>query len=235
MIAFPIATELPPIIERATYYSQNFYPNDLVFEVNDGKLSVNRPEPFTIPAPIEILTDKPAAISDKDRVNLFVFDNNAKLANFDEYQTFILTNEDVIMIRDDQEGIRAFPLKDAENLRIDKVFVDDIVNKILPFAPYIVPVIIVFIFIMFLIFIPISKLLPLFFLSFLVMLVGRFIIKLSLPYGKYYQIGLHSMTLPTLIQSSMFLFDIKPPFAAFYSVFFLLYTFIILSQIKEAK
>lgn len=233
IMGYVISREIPPIIDRGVQYAENFYPDDLVFTIKEGKLSVNREEPFVVPAPVELLMEKPAAIPDSERINLFVYDSSAKLVDFDDYNTLVLATDQVIMARDDNQGIRSFPLKEADDMVIDKQMVDEIVSKITPYTRYIVPILISFMFFVLLIFMPISKLVPLIFMSFIVLVVGRLLMGLKLSYSKYYQIGLHSITLPSLVEGAFFIFNINRPFGGFFTTFFLLYTLIILSHIKD--
>lgn len=232
LTSIPIITEAAPIIKRVTKHARDYFPDDLVIEIKKGKLSVNQDEPFKIPVPMELLSDKPVAISDQNRMYLFTFDSSARLNDFDKYRSLIVANSDVLMIMDDNEGIRAFPLKEAEDITIDKAFIDSIYNKTAPYIKYTAPAIAVFLFAGFLVFIPFGKLSWVFFMSVLVYLVGNYVIRYKASFGKYFQLGLHSVTLPALVQPGMFLFDLNKPFSGFFSVFFLLYTLIIVAHVK---
>ncbi len=234
IFSYFISREVPPFIERLVYYGEHFYPDDLLITVKDDKLSINRPEPFVVPVPFELLTDQPAAIPDSVRVNLFTFDSSATVTNFDQFDSLVVANSELVMTRSEGNTgeIRVFPVRDSEDFVIDKNMVTMGVQTLTPLTGYIVPFLIIIAALITLIVVFTSKLVTLVFLSLFTFLLGKYLVGLSLPYKKYLQIGLHSMTLVTLVQLVFFFTNQPTPFGAFYSVFFILFTLVILAHIK---
>ncbi len=235
LISVPIAQELPKSLTRGEQYVRTLFPQDLLIEVKNGKLSINQPEPFVIPVPVELATDMPVAVSDQNRFNLFTYQSDAQIDDFDTYQTLILANSSTVMVRSDQGDIRAYPLKESEDFTINKPMIDTLLNTVAPYLRYAVPIIISIIFIVLLSFVPLLKLLSIFFLSIFTMVIGKAVMGLTLPYSKYVQIGLHAITLPLLVEIVLNLLNWRPPFVMFYSMFFILYTGIILSHLKAKE
>ena len=119
-----IAREVPPFLARVEHYGRNLFPADLLIEIKNGKLRINRPEPFVIPVPVELLVDQPVAISDQKQLRAFVYDQKAEVTTFDEYNSMIVANSQVLMIKDQNSGIRVLPIKDFQNVTIDKPMID---------------------------------------------------------------------------------------------------------------
>ena len=83
------------------------------------------------------------------------------------------------------------------------------------------------------IFLPMTRLISLLILS-LVLLAITKLMHISLSYGKIYQIGLHALTLPTLIQMFMSGLGFNPPIPFFNSLLFLFYSLIIFAELRKS-
>ena len=228
-----IAREVPPFLARVEHYGRNLFPADLLIEIKNGKLRINRPEPFVIPVPVELLVDQPVAISDQKQLRAFVYDQKAEVTTFDEYNSMIVANNQVLMIKDQNSGIRVLPIKDFQNVTIDKPMIDAGLDSFAVYTRYAVPFLIALIFVGLAAFLVLEKLSSVFMLSVIVSLLARILVGLKLPFKKYYQIGLHTLTLPTLVEIGMLIMGIEVPFAFFYATFFILYTLIICAHLKK--
>lgn len=208
------------------------YPQNLIISINKGKLSVNTVQPLRFPIPFELITDVPPAISDQKQQYLFTIDTQGKIEDFAEYQSLILATSNYLVVSDSNSGYRVYPLTNMDNLTIDKQTVDNLIKQILPLLDYLPILIILLLFIISTIILPLTRLLSLIILS-LVLLCFAKLIHTQLAYGKIYQIGLHSLTFPTLIQIVMTTMGIFPPIPFFNSILFLLYNLVILAELRS--
>jgi len=153
--------------------------------------------------------------------------------DFRQSQSLMFVTQDSIVVTEDMDGqYRVFPLAEIDDLVIDKNSVDGLLNSILPWIKYIPWILVAVIFLAFVVFLPLYRLFSLVFLA-LILVVAAKLLKLSLGYKKIYQIGLHSLTLPTLIQIGMSAFGLTVPIPFFISIVFLLYTLVILADLRK--
>lgn len=227
---FTVIPAVNQFVNRAQTRLPNLYPQDLVITIKDGQVSTNVAEPLRFPIPYELFTDTPPAISDQKQQYLITIDTNAQVENYKSSQSLIFITRDNLVITEDLDGsYRLFPISDIDDITIDKPQIDSLVNLLLPWFKYLPWLLGIIIFLVFIIFLPLLRLISLVFLS-LILLVGANLLKLNLNYKKIYQIGLHSLTLPTLIQVGIAAFGLVIPIPFFTSIVFLLYTLVILAD-----
>lgn len=208
------------------------YPQDLVITLKNGELSTNVAEPLRFPIPFELIADNPPAVSDQKQIYLITIDTQASASAYETSRSLILLTKTDSIIADPEGGYRSDPLKNWGDVTIDKKFADGWLNKILPLLKY-AQIIIVLAFGIFFVFIlPVSRLVSLVFLT-LFLLIPVKLLKLDLSFKKLYQIGLHALTLPTLIQIFMLSFGLLPALPFFNSILYLLYAMVILSDFKR--
>lgn len=235
MLTLSILLTTLPVL---TKFNQQFltragalYPQDLVITIKNGQMSTNVTEPLHIPFPFELITQTPPAISDQKQLYLITFDTYAKADDYKNSQSLILvTREDMVV--SDQTGYRAFPLKDLGEVSLDKKAYSLILEKLMPALKLLVPLFIVTIIVVFIFIIPISRLFSLIFLT-LLLLPATKLMHLPISYKKLYQLGLHSLTLPSLIQILTLSFGLFIPIPFFTSILYLLYMLVILAHLKE--
>lgn len=228
---------LPPVSKftaRLSTRSQTLFPPDLVITIKNGELSTNAIEPLKFPIPFELFTDTPPAISDQKQLYLATIDTKARAADFSKSQSLVLLTKTSIVVKDEDSDYRIFPLKDLDDVTFDKAVVDEFLRTIRPLLGFIPALIILVLLGVFLVLLPISRLLSLLFLS-LVLLIAAQVMKVILPYSKIYQIGLHALTLPTLIQIGLTVIGVVPPIPFFNSILYLLLALAILAEFKRSS
>lgn len=186
------------------------YPEDLVVTTTGGELSINQPEPYIFVMPENTMIEK----NDREETltNLLVIDAQGTLDDLEKYDTLILVNKTNILVRGTNR-IEVYPLKDYPDGEINADTIRGLVEKIGPFLdalPYIVLVLALF---GTLIYYFGFRLVYLLAVALVLMIVGS-LRGMRLPFSKYYQLGIHALTLPLLIEVSagVFEFPINYPF-----------------------
>lgn len=228
---------LPPVTKFATRFAsraQILYPPDLVITIENGELSTNVAEPLRFPIPFELFTDQPPAISDQKQLYLVTIDTKARANDFPQSQSLALVTKSSIVIKDETDDYQILPLKDMSDVTIDKSTVDQFIISLRPLLRLIPIMIVLFLLGIFLVLLPISRLFSLLFLS-LVLFIAVKLMNTSLSYSKIYQIGLHALTLPTLIQIGLTAIGVIPPIPFFNSILYLLLALAILAELKRSS
>lgn len=227
LIAHPVQTFITRFQNRAL----SLYPPDLVVTVTNGEVTTNVQEPLRFPIPFELFTDVPPVLSDQNQLYLVTIDTSAEISDFDETQSAVLITKDTIVAKDD-DGFRVYPLDKETNVTIDKGAVDDFLSPLLPKLSYVPALLIVLIGFALIVILPLIRLVWLFFPTLALLLLST-LLKLNLSYGKLYQIGLHALTLPTLIQLALYWFGVYVPLPFFGSILYILYALVILATLRE--
>lgn len=226
---------LPPVnnfLNRLGQKAYDLYPQELVISVKGGEVTTNANEPLRVPVPYDLFTDTPPAISDQKQTYLVTIDTNAQVSDFETSQSLIFVTRDAVVGQDDGGGYRVYPIDKTTNFTLDKNLVNEFWQKFLPVLRFVPFAIVVFFFCIFAIFLPLSRLVSLVFLTVPLMFAAK-LMQLTISYKKLFQIGLHALTLPTLIQIFMTAFNINPRVPFFNSLLYLLYGLIILATLKE--
>ena len=172
------------------------YPGDLVIEFKDGMWEINKEEPLYIKMP-----NLPAETFANVPENLIVFDKNGTIDKLGDYNTLLLLNSENFIQVNGNEVVSTQPISAVPNVKIDKGLIDsrlNEMNKIIGVLPYILPLfVLLFVFVF-------NYIIPGIFNMLLVGL-GLFIVsmvmKKNMRYVSALKIGIHSMTIPMLIQA----------------------------------
>jgi len=172
------------------------YPGDLVIEFKDGMWEINKEEPLYIKMP-KLPADSFANVPE----NLIVFDKNGTIDKLGDYNTVILLNSENMIQVNGNQVVSTQPIKAIPNVKIDKGLIDSRLSemgKVIGALPYILPLLILlFVF-------AINYILPGVF-NILIIGLGLFIVsmvmKKNMRYESALKIGIHSMTIPMLIQA----------------------------------
>ncbi len=225
----------PPALEFAKRFetrAQGLYPRDLVITIQKGKLHTNVAEPLRFPVPFELFMEMPGTLTDQKQKYLLTIDTKAEASDYDNSQSVILITSDTLVIPDSGGGHQLFPLSEMGDIVIDKKLATENLSKIMPFIRMLPYLLIAVLCSVFFIFLPLSWLISLLFFSVLLLFAAR-LMQLNLSYRKIYQIGLHSLALPTLIQITLTSMGIIPPIPFFNSLVFLLYSLVILAELRK--
>lgn len=212
-----------------------FYPENLEITIKDKQVSINQEEPYFIPLNFRDVFGED--LPDSVITNLLVINTGSENPTKDikDYSTLALLTKDSFAIKGEANETRVFSLNDME---IDDLFIDyglykNILDKIVPYFPYISKIISSIITVIFLIIVPLTKLIHLAVFSLLAMLISS-LVKPKLTYSQTFQIGLHAFVVPTLI-TELVKFTSFRPAIPLYSVLFLIYFLLILSRLETKK
>lgn len=175
------------------------YPADLIVSSKDGSISVNKPEPYIIPFP--------AGMEGEDvPVNVVVFYSEGTINDLEELNTFALVNSENIIFKK-TNGIEAYDTSEIPNGEMDKSDFEGFINSMREYVYYVPVFMVGAILLGYVIYYWIARLIYNFWAAFLLWVFGKFR-NLELPYGKYYQMSLHTMTFPLLAELILYSFDV---------------------------
>ena len=223
------------------------YPAELEVKIKDGQVSTNVQEPYSIPFPTNLFPVKSLPseayldvggtrqpIANLSNLDLLTIDTKAQVMDIQKYKTLALLTKDSISMVGEQGDIRVYPLKEVKNVTINKLVVFSVIQVIAPYLKYVVPGLAVCIFLGLAIFWPLGKMFYLLLFSVLTLIVGK-IFRLSLSYGKYYQIGLHTMVVWSTLEGIMILARIRLPIPFLGTIILLILTTIALRGLKREE
>jgi hypothetical protein len=211
-IAIPITTDLKDGITTFKQTLINAYPEDLVVTVKEGELSINQPEPYIFKMP-ERASDEVAAESTEEvPTNLLVIDTDGTLNDLETHETLILINKTNVLVRGTNK-IEVYPLKDYPDGEITKENAQAFVDEIGPFLKALPYIVLAFALLGTIIYYFGLRLIYLAFVALVLMIIGS-LRGMKLKYSKYYQIGIHAISLPLLIEvlAGAFNFPINYPY-----------------------
>jgi len=185
------------------------YPDDLEVYINEGNWSINKQEPFAIKTPQYLLeTENNQTAQDETYQsmvpnNFIVFDTDGTINDFYEADTLMLLNEKNLLIKE-ESGYRTIvnEIDENQNVVITKEsFIEDLkpIDSITNYLDYI------FFFIFFVvlfIYFFIYRTFYLIFVAIILKLINIFI-KPTLDFKEIYRVGLHSMTLPLILETML--------------------------------
>lgn len=214
------------------------FPDELQMTVRNGELSVNVPEPLSVPlsGAFRGFISNPAKAVPK---NLVVVDTRSTstfgefLTVFKSYDTLVLLTRDSMIYYDTNlEGARIKSLKEIENMVITKSSVVALTDKIDSFLRFL-PVLAVFGIFIVVLALYSFKLVYLFLVALLILLIAR-MRGIKLRYGKAYQLGIHAMTLSLLVYSLFLMMRPAPRVSPLFTVVMLIIVFVNLVPQEEA-
>lgn len=235
---------LPTTIDSSIEMARSWYPEKLevTFDTTKSEIAVSgAPEPIIIPLP-------DSQNLDTTYKNFFVLDTSATSDDFEKYHTIILlTKTQLISVGDNGTGsYQVLPLADITegmqndpsgraitSLTLNKSFIESNIPMLRKTAYSIAEMAPLFLFPLFVLGFILSRLAYLAFMTLLTNLLAMIAGK-NLPYGKMFQIGLHTITVTdgiTKLQQVLFNY----PVPSFYSFAFLGITFIALLGINSNK
>jgi hypothetical protein len=209
----PIMTDLKKDLEIVEETLISAYPEDLVVTTEKGELSINQPEPYIFPMPedaeIKIIGEEKVT---EEFTNLLVIDTAGTIDDLDKHNTLILVNKTNVLVRSSNR-IEVYPLKDYPDGEINAETVTALVEEIGPIFDSLPYIVLAMAFLGTLIYYFGFRLLYLLAVALLLMGVGS-LRGMRLDYSKYYQIGIHAISLPLLIEvvAGVFDYSINYPF-----------------------
>lgn len=180
-------------VQRGLDSLKETFPEDLVLVVSRGEVVVNVPEPVIIPAPIDVQYDGVE--------NFIVIDTSQEvsLRSIDEFNTMLFISKDTLVIQEDAGGVRTMSLADFPDMVVDRDFIDKNFERMKKASFVVIP----------------GLSFGAFFLgTFILGVVVLIIIALgvrmifhlrlrSIGYKKAYQVSIHALTLPLLLEVAL--------------------------------
>ncbi len=244
VLAVVLATYLPQIpnfIVKAKSTILSFYPSDLVLTVKNSELSTNVQEPYYLD-PVEI-TRTLNKIPSKKIEHFVTIDTAGSMEKFDQYKTAILVTKNMVIAQKSDGGYEAESFNSFntanQELIITKDKYDQLVGKFLPYLDQLKTIslglmagaIILWPFVGGALYLS-NKFLYLAVFSIIFLIIAK-IMKKQLSYQKIFQLGMHALTLPIIIDLIQNLFHFYIPFI--YPVIFIAWMMIIISKLEIAS
>lgn len=200
----------PIIASLPNQFVETIYPEDLTILVQDGRVQINQPQPYFIPADrlrtlMVQLKDQILGANSTSFDYLLVIDTTANLENYNDYNTFALLTADTFYYLDPRYGdnpanqvqVNALPLTGVTAIFNHDTF-QVIAAELVPYFQAAVPFTLIPIFFL-LVFI-----LPYFHFVYIlgITLLGLFISKLidfTLSFTKIFQIAIHLFAAVSLV------------------------------------
>lgn len=177
-------------IEKAV----SMYPKDLVITAKSGSLNINQQEPYFLKAPEEFNNIE----SEYEIENIVVFDKKGTVGDFMNYKTLALVNEKNILIKG-VDKMEVYPVKNMPDGAIDYDYIlhwSNIISESVKYVPYLVFVVSIIVYGGYYF---IGRLIYTLFVSIVFVIRGSIGGKKK-SFSDYYRIGLHTMTLPLIIE-----------------------------------
>lgn len=225
---------IPTIVNDIKIMAKEFFPDDLVITINNGKIRTNVDEPYFIKLP-----KKWSTTDNKEFSHFITIDTKANVEDIKKYKTVMLITKSNIVIVDKDTGYRVQTLDQIKGYyQIDKYIYNNILKKLFPYLNYLTIVIYVLMIITIIIF-PVlavffvlsGKFFYLLFFCLILLFISK-LMKTKLGYRKIFQLSLHGLTVPIILStiSGWFNFSL-PDFSS--TLIFLLFMSVVVSQFKE--
>lgn len=206
VLSIPLTVQLLPVARDAigltTSSILQAMPDDLVITLKEGKVTINKEEPFFIKMPQELRTSWEDALRKYNVLpegeslpleNLLVIDtqNDFSDERFRSHNThFMLTRDSFVA---GAEELKIYPLNEIPDQSLDKAKVAEIASKTTSLGRWLAPMVVFGSFIVALFIMA---------LSFVYLLLGAFVVwavawarNVRITYKTAYQVGLHAVTL----------------------------------------
>lgn len=213
---------------------KSMYPETLIITAKNNRISINQPEPYAIPISENIRKDLK---EDNQLENFLVFDSKANIRNYSQYKSMIVMSDHTIIYPKDQnlqEQDLSEMLKNSD-LEFDRTNFNKMIDSVLPYVRLFINLLIPILFILAFIsqYLAITYLLI---LSILILIIDRIFIHSNIKYLKIFQIGLHLVTIPILVQLAFYILslgNIKLSVPFYYSIIIIVLSIVILNKVKK--
>lgn len=216
----PLIPKIDQGIEDAITYTLEIYDDDLIITIEEGKLSINKEEPYVVSMPVN---------STNAFENLLVYDSDGTLEDLENtYNTLILANDTNLLVQQG-DSVQVYPVGNfpdgeftEEDLRVIAVTIRDLAK----FIPYVVGTVL-FLAVSF--YYLVFRLAYLFIIGVVLWTAGT-VKGLSLKYLQYYGVAIHAMTLPLCIELLNNIFQVSLPGIPWFILLHLGFGFLVLFQ-----
>ena len=180
----------------------SIYPDELVLDYRDGRVTSNVEEPYFIPTPKEFRNTAAEPGSERTPANLVVISTKSPVtpADFGRYDTSVILAGDSLWINDTRKGkieIQPFDSRIRTPFTLNKGVLASYADKLISILkPIVIGMFLLLPFILFPVFMA-GYLFYLVFGALVVWVIGK-IRSVDLTYGQSYKLGLYLMTAPLI-------------------------------------
>jgi hypothetical protein len=193
---FKTAPAMQNTISEFLNNAKDVFPSDVELVIKDGTFELNQPQPYIIPLPDDL---KKILAKDVDMTNLIVIDKAGTIEDMQNYKTLALMNEKNLIINDPR-SIQVYPLSNFPEGTLDQQAFNSFVDGLWPLAR-VLPILGFFaLFLRYVVYLLVLTPTYILFVALVYKIIGA-IMNLDLEYKRYYQIGLHTVTVPVLIET----------------------------------
>lgn len=212
------------------------YPDNLEIYIKKGTVSTNVKEPYFIKMPAGSGLEK----KNPGYENVLVIDtiNDFSLEQFKNYKTFCWLSRESVSCYNNNGSIKITNLATMPDFSFSKSTITNFIQKVSPFLSFIYPALIILLFVAIFMGYVLGYIIYLLFAAFLIWLVAK-LRKVKIGYKKSYQLGLHLLTLPLLINviinAVSYMFEIRIyTFSLFFTAVLVIISFLNLKHQEVA-
>ena len=220
IFSIPLVSVVNNFLHGAPDKIMTYFPAELAVTITKGHVTVNQPEPYALAMPPEFRT--------ATMTNLAVIDtkNPVTLDAFKAQHTAALVGEHQIIYMGNNNKVEISEIDPSLSMTIDHAQVTQWVEHVRPYTAYVSPILVICLFAGLLLYFGL-RFAYMVFGALLILLLGRFALKQEWSYSASYQIGLHALTLPLLLQTIFMLLPIGfPSIPFFYTVIMLIMVYV---------
>lgn len=220
------------VVENVLSQIETSYPEDLVFTIKDGGWEVNKPLPLIFEFPKTEIKDGGRFQQEPISKNLLVLDKNGTVEDLKKYDTIILVNESNVLIRKAGEP-DVMPLKDMPNTTLDKAKVMAATGNARGLAGWVLPLaIILFAFSGAVVYYTVFRGIYIVVVGAIIFGLGK-LMRTGVDFKKAVRVGIHSMTLPILVDIGLSLANLGAVVPFWFMVLNLLIAFLALREMGK--
>ncbi|HSX38999.1 MAG TPA: DUF1189 family protein [Candidatus Saccharimonadales bacterium] len=204
------------------------YPANLVLTMKSAKLSINQTTPYIVPFPKDLQQDKQT----KQFKNLLVIAPNGTVGDLDKYKTMILVNSSNVLVKNQEEKLETYSLKQFPDGSFSKATLLQYLQKLQPMITLVVVVVSVAIFLFILLYNLVFRSIYLVIPAFIFWGVAK-ARSFELTFKQAVQIAAHAITLPILAECVFEAINFQIPLPLWYffvHVIFGVVIIVVLSQ-----
>jgi len=204
----------------------NYFPEELVLNINKGQVTTNVEEPYVIPyskienADLEMKNDKRKLRSE----NFITIDTQTpfSLDYFESVRSDVLLTKDQMIVKKSNGQITIQPLNTFPDVSLSRAKIFEWISNAEPFFKFVIPVTVVFYFVAILIGSVISNLIFLVIASFIVWIILK-IQKRTLTFEQIYKQALYAITTLVMLEVLLTAVGITIPVLISFVIFMMMY------------
>jgi hypothetical protein len=213
--------------------AREIFPKDLIITAESGQITINQPEPYAIPFPEEYTANLEETATEAFPKNIVVFDSDGTLNDMATYETLALVNNTNLLLQNTTKT-EVYPLNDMPDGQLTYDRVSQNVNDVIDLLKYTPLIIFVAVLVGLMIYYVGIRAFYLVFVALILMVIGL-LQKQKHPFQDYYQVALHTMTLPLLLEVVLILVGVSVNVSWLFGLINLVFGFLVLNKLRSTK